>query len=89
MIKLLQDYLNKLIHHLSNILVYYTDKFLEDISKLGIRNYTKANIHKVTDNTDSMEQMVLDLIEKGFAYKTPDGSVYFDSNKIVNNPFTI
>ncbi len=68
---------------------YYTEKFLEDISKLGIQNYTKENIHKVTDNTDSMEQMVLDLIEKGFAYETSDGSVYFDSTKITNNPFYV
>ena len=69
---------------------FYTDKFLEDIGKLGIRNYTKANIHKVTDNTDSMEQMVLDLIDKGFAYETPDGSVYFDSDKIpLSNPFYV
>lgn len=68
---------------------YYTDKFLEDIGKLGIRNYTKANIHKVTDNTDSMEKIVLDLIEKGFAYETPDGSVYFDSTKIIDNPFFV
>ncbi len=68
---------------------YYTDKFLEDIQKLGIRNYTKANIHKVTDNTDSMEQMVLDLIKGGFAYETPDGSVYFDSTKISANPFYV
>lgn len=69
---------------------FYTDKFLEDIGKLGIRNYTKENIHKVTDNADSMEQMVLDLIEKGFAYETPDGSVYFDSTKIPeSNPFYV
>lgn len=69
---------------------FYTDKFLEDIEKLGITNYTKANIHKVTDNIDSMEQMVLDLIEKGFAYETPDGSVYFDSTKIpLTNPFNV
>lgn len=68
---------------------FYTDKFLEDIEKIGIRNYTKANIHKVTDNTDSMEQMVLDLIEKEFAYETPDGSVYFDSTKIIDNPFYV
>lgn len=68
---------------------YYTNKFLEDIQKLGLRNYTKQNIHKVTDNTDSMEQMVLDLIEKGFAYETSNGSVYFDSTKITNNPFYI
>jgi cysteinyl-tRNA synthetase len=69
---------------------FYTDKFLEDIGKLGIRNYTKSNIHKVTDNVDSMEQMVLDLIEKDFAYETPDGSVYFDSTKIPeSNPFYV
>jgi cysteinyl-tRNA synthetase len=68
---------------------FYTEKFLEDIGKLGIRNYTMANIHKVTDNTDSMEQMVLDLVDKGFAYETPDGSVYFDSTKISNNPFYV
>lgn len=70
---------------------FYTNKFLEDIEKLGIRNYTKSNIHKVTDNTDSMEQMVLDLIEIGAAYKTFDGSVYFDSSKISssNNPFFV
>lgn len=68
---------------------FYTEKFLEDINKLGIYNYTKKNIHKVTDNVESMEQMVLDLIEKGFAYETPDGSVYFDSTKIVNNPFYV
>jgi cysteinyl-tRNA synthetase len=68
---------------------FYTDKFLEDIDKLGIRNYTKKNIHKVTDNTDSMEQIVLELIAKGFGYETPDGSVYFDSTKIKNNPFYI
>lgn len=68
---------------------FYTDKFLEDIQKLGIKHYTKNNIYKVTDNTDSMEQMVLELIEKGFAYETPDGSVYFDSTKISNNPFYV
>lgn len=68
---------------------FYTDKFLEDMNKLGIRNYTKSNIHKVTDNIDSMERIVLDLIDKGFAYETPDGSVYFDSTKIVDNPFYV
>ena len=68
---------------------YYTQQFLDDISKLGIKNYTKENIHKVTDNTDSMEQMILDLIEKGVAYETPDGSVYFDSTKIIDNPFYV
>jgi cysteinyl-tRNA synthetase len=64
---------------------YYTDKFLEDIEKLGIRNYTRKNIHKITDNLDDMEQMVLDLIEKSNAYETADGSVYFDTTKDNSN----
>jgi len=68
---------------------YYTDKFLADIHQLGLRNYTKDNIHKVTDNVDSMEEMVIELINKNFAYETPDGSVYFDSTKIINNPFYV
>ena len=54
---------------------YYTDKFLEDIEKLGIKNYTRKNIHKITDNIDDMEQMVLELINKSNAYETIDGSV--------------
>ncbi len=68
---------------------FYTEKFLEDIQKLGLRNYTKDNIHKVTDNMDSMEQMIIELRDKGYAYETPDGSVYFDSSKISNNPFFV
>lgn len=68
---------------------HYTEKFLEDIKKLGVRNYTIDNIHKVTDNIDSMEQLGLDLLASGYAYETPDGSVYFDSTRIINNPFQV
>ncbi len=68
---------------------FYTKKFLEDIEKLGIRNYTIENIHKVTDNVDSIEDMIVELKEKGFAYETLGGSVYFDSSKISNNPFYV
>ncbi len=66
---------------------FYTNKFLEDIHKLGVKNYTKENIHKVTDNTDSMEDMIIQLKEKGFAYETADGSIYFDSSKVEKYPF--
>jgi cysteinyl-tRNA synthetase len=68
---------------------FYTEKFLQNLNELGIKNYTIKNIHKVTDNMDSMERIVLDLIDKGFAYKTNDNSVYFDSSKITNNPFYV
>lgn len=68
---------------------FYTEKFLEDIKKLGIRNYKMENIHKVTDNVDSIEEMIVELKDRGFAYETPDGSVYFDSSKISSNPFYV
>ncbi len=68
---------------------FYTNKFLEDIHKLGVKNYTSENIHKVTDNMESMENIAIELIEKGNAYETPDGSVYFDSSKVLNNPFYV
>ncbi len=67
----------------------YTNLFLEDIEKLGIKNYRRDNIHKVIDNIDNMEYMILELINKNYAYETEDGSVYFDSTKINNNPFQI
>jgi cysteinyl-tRNA synthetase len=66
---------------------YYTEKFIEDIEKLGIRNYNKNNIHKVTDNIDKIEEMIITLMNKEFAYQVPDGSIYFDSTKVTNNPF--
>lgn len=68
---------------------HYTDCFIEDIHAIGIRYYTKENIHKITDNVDSMEQMVIELIDKGYAYETSDGCVYFDSTKIKDNPFYV
>jgi cysteinyl-tRNA synthetase len=66
---------------------HYTDKFLEDIHKLGLKNYTKSNIHRVTDNMDQMEEMIIQLRDKGLAYETPDGSVYFDSSQVEKYPF--
>lgn len=67
----------------------YTEYFINDMKLIGIRNYDNSNIYKVSDNIEEMENMVLKLIETGFAYETIDGSVYFDSSKIQNNPFYI
>lgn len=65
----------------------FTDKFLEDMKSLGIRSYTSDNIHKVTDNLDIIENMIDTLVNNESAYQTSDGSVYFDSSKIINYPF--
>lgn len=57
----------------------YIEAFLEDISSLNIvpaQTYTKA-----TDFIEDMVSIIEQLLENGFAYKTDDGSVYFDLSK--------
>src|SRR5574343_592321 len=58
---------------------FYTNEFYQDIDALNIiraDKYTKA-----TDYIDEMVEMIETLIQKGFAYKSEDGSVYFDIAK--------
>jgi cysteinyl-tRNA synthetase len=66
---------------------HYTDLFLKDIEKIGIKNYTKQNIHKVTDNITPIVNLITNLLNKNYAYQLDDGSVYFDTSKIDNYPF--
>ncbi|MFA7191886.1 MAG: cysteine--tRNA ligase [Candidatus Paceibacterota bacterium] len=61
---------------------FYTQEFYKDIEALHIvraEKYTKA-----TDYIDEMVKMIETLIEKGFAYRGDDGSVYFDIAKDKN-----
>jgi cysteinyl-tRNA synthetase len=61
---------------------FYTEEFFKDRDMLNIiapDTYTKA-----TDYIDEMVKMVEILMEKGYAYKTEDGSVYFDIHKDKN-----
>ncbi len=58
---------------------FYTLEFYKDRDELNITkadNYTKA-----TDFIPEMVKIIEKLLEKGFAYKTEDGSVYFDIHK--------
>lgn len=58
---------------------YYTEQFFKDRDLLNIippTSYTKA-----TDFIPQMVSLIKKLEEKGFAYKTSDGSVYFDIRK--------
>lgn len=65
----------------------YTELFLQDLQNLGIRSFADANIHKVTDNIGPILQMIERLLETGFAYVIPGGSIYFDSSKVGVYPF--
>ncbi len=58
---------------------FYTEEFYKDRDTLHIQPadlYTKA-----TDYIDEMVSMTETLLEKGYAYKSEDGSVYFNIKK--------
>ncbi len=57
----------------------YTSAYHRDMDALGIR---RPDIEpKATESIESMVKLISDLIEKGFAYRTDDGDVYFDTQK--------
>jgi len=72
---------------LLNYTNFFTDNFYSDMVKMGITSYGEQNIHKVTDNVDHIETMIEFFLETKKAYKSKDGTIYFDTTTIVNNPF--
>ena len=62
---------------LSDFTKRYTDIFLSDIEKLGIKK--ADNIIPVTSLIDEMVAMINTLLKKWFAYISEDGSVYFET----------
>ncbi len=61
---------------------FYTEEFFKDIESLNIippKKFTKA-----TDYIQEMVGMVEKLLEKGLAYKSEDGSVYFKIRNFKN-----
>lgn len=64
-------------------LARFTDKykkaFFEDLRKLNIR---PASVYpEATKHIPEMERLVKALLDKGYAYKSDDGSVYYDISK--------
>ncbi len=67
---------------LKELTEFYTAEFYKDIKSLNIENPTKFT--KATDYIDEMVELVKQLMEKGLAYKSSDGSIYFDIKKFKN-----
>jgi len=61
---------------------FYSEKFFEDIESLNILKPTKFT--KATDNIKEMVRLTETLLEKDLAYKSEDGSIYFDIRKFKN-----
>ena len=57
----------------------YEDQFLADFDQLNILRPDK--VMRATEYVEDMAAFVEDLLNKGFAYKTADGSVYFSLEK--------
>lgn len=58
---------------------FYTGEFLKDLEALNI--LPPAKFTKATDYVNEMIDIVKKLLDKGIAYKSQDGSVYFDIKK--------
>ena len=52
----------------------YTEAFLEDADSL---NLERPEIVRATEHIDEMAKFIQELVDKGIAYKTDDGSYYF------------
>ena len=57
---------------------FYTDEFFKDMEKLNIKK--PEYITKATDMIDEYIEMILKLIDNGYAYLS-SGNVYFDTEK--------
>lgn len=58
----------------------YTEKFLANLREVGI-NTEQIRFVNVTDTIPQIQQFIIDLLEKGVAYKADDGSTYFNIEK--------
>ena len=65
---------------LSSYTQYYTDAFMKDIHDLRIE---PADVMpKATDTIPEMVELVKTLMDKGHAYKSSDGSIYFNISSL-------
>ena len=64
---------------LKELTEYYINRYLSEMDALNIR---RSDIEpKATESIDAIESMIQTLIDKGCAYRIPNGDVYFDTNK--------
>lgn len=64
---------------LSDFTKKYTDVFLDDITKLGV--LMPENVKAVTELIPEMVRMIQTMLNRGFAYMTEDGSIYYSIAK--------
>ncbi len=58
----------------------YTKIFLQDLEKLNV-SVSEIELLKVSDVIPQIQNFIVKLIDKGYAYKAEDGSTYFNIEK--------
>ena len=62
---------------IKEITEFYTDSFHKEMASLGVR---RPDIEpKATQSLEAMFKLIQNLLDKGHAYRTSDGDVYFDT----------
>jgi cysteinyl-tRNA synthetase len=64
---------------LKEITEFYINSYLNDMSALNVK---RADIEpKATESLEAMFDIIDKLLQKGYAYKLPNGDIYFDTSK--------
>lgn len=64
---------------LKEITEFYINSYLKDMSALNVK---RADIEpKATESLEAMFDIIDKLLQKGYAYKLPNGDIYFDTSK--------
>ena len=67
---------------LKELTEFYETAFMEDLSSLNVE---KAEFYpRATEHVNDMLALIRVLLSKGFAYRAPDGSIYFQVSKFKN-----
>ncbi len=71
--------MNETKKSLKEITEYYINSYLKDMEKLNVK---RADIEpKATESLDAMFDLIERLLKKEYAYKLPNGDIYFDVSK--------
>jgi len=71
--------INETGKNLEEITNYYINSYIKDMNELNVK---RADIEpKATESLEAMFDIINRLLEKGYAYKLPNGDIYFDVSK--------
>lgn len=72
--------LSATVENLREFTKFYLDEFLKDLGEVNVLK-NEITFIRVTDVMPQIQQFIVDLTNKGYAYKAEDGSTYFSIDK--------